>query len=319
MFDYFDYIHESSQEDIDDVDLIYNETDLALAEFDSYVQEGVGLKIAVGLGIAVLLGTLIAVIIKVFGNRSDNKTNQAAKTALTFIERCERAGIKTITVEGTHLNLDKLSGIIMNDKYAIFYIVQSVVIFSNDCQILFALTDQEFKNKKLNEMYDHLKTIKKVLDDNYGKTISDVKDLFVETETIETDYVHLSINTLRGERKKILQITKKMNQYREKIKKEYNGLPEKHMKLFEEISTKISSIILELDKNIFDTFKMIIESSIKALKEKGQYKDGESLSFEHPIGKEIDKIFGDDTTYVYDPKHYNSTLDEMKISDERDD
>jgi hypothetical protein len=319
MFDYFDYIHESSQEDIDDVDLIYNETDLALAEFDSYVQEGVGLKIAVGLGIAALLGTLIAVIIKVFGNRSDNKTNQAAKTALTFIERCERAGIKTITVEGTHLNLDKLSGIIMNDKYAIFYIVQSVVIFSNDCQILFALTDQEFKNEKLNEMYDELETIKKVLNDNYGKTISDVKDLFVETETIETDYVHLSINTLRGERKKILQITKKMNQYREKIKKEYNGLPEKHMKLFEEISTKISSIILELDKNIFDTFKMIIESCIKALKEKGQYRDGESLSFEHPITKEIDKIFGDDTTYVYDPKHYNSTLDEMKISDEEGD
>jgi predicted component of viral defense system (DUF524 family) len=110
-----------------------------------------------------------------------------------------------------------------------------------------------------------------------------------------------------------------MNQYREKIKKEYNGLPEKHMKLFEEISTKISSIILELDKNIFDTFKMIIESCIKALKEKGQYRDGESLSFEHPVAKEIDKIFGDDTTYVYDPKHYNNTLDEMKISNEGDD
>lgn len=319
MFDYFDYIHESSQEDIDDVDLIYNETDLALAEFDSYIQEGVGLKIVAGLGIAALLGALIAVIIKVFGNRSDNKTNQAAKTAITFIQRCERAGIKTITIGEKHLNLDKLSRVIMNDKYAIYNIVQSVVTFALDCQVLFTITTEDIKNEKLNEMYDHLKTIKKVLNDNYGKTISDVKDLFVETETIETDYVHLSINTLRGERKKILQITKRMNQYREKIKKEYNGLPEKHMKLFEEISTKISSIILELDKNIFDTFKMIIESCIKALKEKGQYRDGESLSFEHPIAKEIDKIFGDDTTYVYDPKHYNSTLDEMKISDEEGD
>ena len=316
MFDCFDYIHESSQEDIDD---IMSEYDVALVEFDTYVQEGVGLKIVAGLGIAALLGALIAVIIKVFGNRSDNKTNQAAKTALTFIQRCERVGIKTITIEGKHLNLDKLSGIIMNDKYAIFYIVQSVVIFSGDCQILFALTNEDFKNKKLNEMYDELETIKKVLNDNYGKTISDVKDLFVETETIETDYIDLSINKLRGERKKILQITKKMNQYREKIKKEYNGLPEKHMKLFEEISTKISSIILELDKNIFDTFKMIIESCIKVLKEKGQYRDGESLSFEHPVSKEIDKLFGDDTTYVYDPKHYNSTLDEMKISNEGDD
>ena len=316
MFDCFDYIHESSQEDIDD---IMSEYDVALVEFDTYVQEGIGMKIVAGIGITALLGALIAVIIKVFGNKSDNKTNQVAKTALTFIQRCERAGIETITIKGKHLNLDKLSGIIMNDKYAIFYIVQSVVIFSGDCQILFALTDEKFKNEKLNEMYDYLETIKKALNDNYGKTISDVKDLFVETETIETDYIHSSIDKLRGERKKILQITKKMNQYREKIKKEYNGLPEKHMKLFEEISTKISSIILELDKNIFDTFKMIIESCIKVLKEKGQYRDGESLSFEHPVTKEINKLFGDDTTYVYDPKHYNSTLDEMKISNEGDD
>lgn len=316
MFDCFDYIHESSQEDIDD---IMSEYDVALVEFDTYVQEGIGMKIVAGLGIAALLGALIAVIIKVFGNRSDNKTNQATKTALTFIQRCERAGIETITIRGKHLNLDELSRIIMNDKYAIFYIVQSVVIFSGDCQILFALTDEKFKNEKLNKMYSDLENIKKALNDNYGKTLSDVKDLFVETETIETDYIDLSINKLRGERKKILQITKKMNQYREKIKKEYNGLPEKHMKLFEEISTKISSIILELDKNIFDTFKMIIESCIKALKEKGQYRDGESLSFEHPVTKEIDKLFGTDSTYVYDPKHYNSTLDEMKISNEGDD
>lgn len=316
MFDCFDYIHESSQEDIDD---IMSEYDVALVEFDTYVQEGIGMKIVAGIGITALLGALIAVIIKVFGNKSDNKTNQAAKTALTFIQRCERAGIEAITIGGKHLNLDKLSRIIMNDKYSIFNFVQSVVIFSGDCKILFALTDEKFKNEKLNEMYDYLETIKKALNDNYGKTISDVKDLFVETETIETDYIHLSIDKLRGERKKILQITKKMNQYREEIKKEYNGLPEKHMKLFEEISTKISSIILELDKNIFDTFKMIIESCIKALKEKGQYRDGESLSFEHPVTKEIDKLFGDDTTYVYDPKHYNSTLDEMKISNEGDD
>lgn len=319
MPSYFNYILEASaEEDNEEIDSI-NEMDIILGDFDSYVQEGVGIAVLAGIGIAAALGALIAVIIKVFGNKSDNKTNQAAKTALTFIQRCERAGIEAITIGGKHLNLDKLSGIIMNDKYAIFYIVQSVVIFSGDCQILFALTDEKFKNEKLNEMYDYLETIKKALNDNYGKTISDVKDLFVETETIETDYIHSSIDKLRGERKKILQITKKMNQYREKIKKEYNGLPEKHMKLFEEISTKISSIILELDKNIFDTFKMIIESCIKVLKEKGQYRDGESLSFEHPVTKEIDKLFGDDTTYVYDPKHYNSTLDEMKISNEGDD
>ena len=96
-----------------------------------------------------------------------------------------------------------------------------------------------------------------------------------------------------------------MNQYREEIKKESNSVhvPEKLMTLFEEVSTKISSIMVELDKNMQDTFKMIIESCIKALKEKGQYKDVESLSFGQ-----------DNTTYVYDPKHPTSAPDEMKIS-----
>lgn len=304
MFDYFDYIHESSQEDIDDNDSIYNETDLALAEFDSYVQEGVGLKIVAGIGLAALLGGLIAVIIKVFGNRSDSKTNQAAKTALTFIQRCEQAGIETITIEGKHLNLDKLKGIIMNDKYSINSIVRSVSDFSRECKQLYALFEN-VKNKQLNEMYSRLENIKKTLNDNYGKTLSDVKDLFVETETIKTDSINLSINDLRIGRKNILQATKEMNQYREVIKKESNSVhvPEKLMTLFEEVSTKISSIMVELDKNMQDTFKMIIESCIKALKEKGQYKDGESLSFGH-----------DNTTYVYDPKHPTSALDEMEIS-----
>jgi hypothetical protein len=314
MFDYFDYIHESSSEDIDD-DVIYNEYEMTINEFDLYVQEGIGLKIVAGIGLAALLGGLIAVIIKVFGNRSDNKTNQAAKTALTFIERCEQAGIETITIEGKHLNLKKLEGIVMNDKYSIYNIVQSVSNFSFDCSLLRSLLDN-VKDEQLNRMYSDLENIKKVLIDNYGKTISDVKDLFVETETIGTDYIHLSIDKLRGERKKILFVTKKMNQYREVIKKESNSVhvPEKLMTLFEEVSTKISSIMVELDKNIYDTFKMIIESCIKALKEKGQYKDGESLSFEHPIGKAIDKWFGQDTTYVYDPKHLTSALDEIKIS-----
>lgn len=301
MFDYFDYIHESSQEDIDDVDSIYNETDLALAEFDSYVQEGVGLKIVAGIGLAALLGGLIAVIIKVFGNRSDSKTNQAAKTALTFIQRCEQAGIETITIEGNHLNLNKLHQMIINtDEYSIYGLVQSVADFSRECHNLSGYFEN-VKNEQLNRMYSRLENIKKALDDNYGKTLSNVEGLFMGTEIIKTDYVNSSIDQLRKDRKEILQTTKKMNQYREKIEKESKNVPEKHMELLKEVSTKISSIIMELDKNMYDTFKMIIESCIKALKERGQYKDGESLSFGQ-----------DNTTYVYDPKR---TPDEMKISD----
>ena len=50
MPDYFGYIHEASYDDIDDVDVVYNEMDSSLAEFDSYVQEGVGLNVIIGIG-----------------------------------------------------------------------------------------------------------------------------------------------------------------------------------------------------------------------------------------------------------------------------
>jgi hypothetical protein len=324
MFDYFDYIHESSQEDIDDVDSIYNETDLALAEFDSYVQEGIGIKIVAGLGIAALLGALIAVIIKVFGNRSDSNINRSTKIANTFLDRCERADIKTIVLKEKHIDLEKAVNIIYNQRGDICSLIRKIssVAFSVSRmrEAPSSLADYSgYIQRSQDGIYSDLEKLKTTIDDIYGKSISSISNLFNGSETVDVEYCRLKIERSRRARKELLANTKKLNEYRKQIENNSIVLPKKHMELFEEVSTKITAIILELDNAIYDAFKQIINTCIKALKEKGQYKDGEKLSFEDEMGNAVDKVFKTDTRFVYDPKHYNSTLDEMKISDERDD
>lgn len=110
MPELFGYISDASSNYSDDVytesyldddyyiDDVITEYDLALMEFDQYVQEGVGVKILVGIGIVAVLGGLIALIIKCFsgkeGKSASNKTN-AAKKALTV---AKSNGATTISV-----------------------------------------------------------------------------------------------------------------------------------------------------------------------------------------------------------------------------
>lgn len=291
MFDYFDYIHESSQEDIDEVDLIYNETDLALAEFDSYIQEGVGLKIAAGIGLAALLGALIAVIIKVFGNRSGNNINRSTKIAKNFLDRCLSAGIETIVLEEKHIDLEKgVAMIYFGAKGNICDLIAELADIVLDLVIsppLGAVYDEQgFQERE----YSRLEELKQVIDDTYGKSISSIPNLFKESETVKVEYVSGKILSSREGRKVLLDKTKNLNNLRKDIKDGSDNLPEKLMKLFEEITTKMSAIMLEFDKAIDDAFKQIINACIKALKEKGEYEDGEKLPFSGDL--------------VYDPKQH---------------
>lgn len=82
MPNYFDYIlEESTLPETKNIDLIFNEYDLTMTEFDTYVQEGVGLKILAGVGFAAMLGGLIAVIIELVSGKSDKSTAVKAKKA----------------------------------------------------------------------------------------------------------------------------------------------------------------------------------------------------------------------------------------------
>jgi hypothetical protein len=98
MSNYFDYISEAADssvdelDDFDDVNDVYNEMDATMCEFDSYVQESVGVAIAAGVGGAALLGGLIALIIKCFGSSSSSSASRAAKKAKVVAEQMEKAG-----------------------------------------------------------------------------------------------------------------------------------------------------------------------------------------------------------------------------------
>ena len=97
MPNYFDYMLESADSSIDDMDdcdvadSVYNEMDASMCEFDSYVQEGVGVAIAAVGGAALLTG-LIALIAKCFGNSSSSSVSKSAKELKKAIEEAKAAG-----------------------------------------------------------------------------------------------------------------------------------------------------------------------------------------------------------------------------------
>lgn len=93
MINDFDYIKHVSEEaylepDVDDEDVI-NECDLALCEFDSYVQEGVATKILIGVGIAAALGGLIALIVHICKKNSDKGAKKQAKKTKDNAKKAE--------------------------------------------------------------------------------------------------------------------------------------------------------------------------------------------------------------------------------------
>ena len=78
-----DVYNESQFDDCDivDQDVVYNEMDGTVAEFDTYVQEGLGVaaKILIGVGIAAALAGLIALIIKLYKKKKGKSAAAAAE------------------------------------------------------------------------------------------------------------------------------------------------------------------------------------------------------------------------------------------------
>lgn len=103
MPNYFDYMLESAEIDIEspeDLGLFYNEMDATIAQFDTYVQEGVGVKILIGIGIAAALGGLIALIIKLFSGKSGgNSASTKSKNAKTATQKAKKAGVKKVEIK----------------------------------------------------------------------------------------------------------------------------------------------------------------------------------------------------------------------------
>lgn len=92
---YKDDVYTESQLDDDyDIDDVITESDLALMEFDQYVQEGVGLAIVAGVGIAAALGSLIALIVyicKKKGSKGVKKQAEDTKKAAQQVAKTQGA------------------------------------------------------------------------------------------------------------------------------------------------------------------------------------------------------------------------------------
>jgi hypothetical protein len=98
MPNYFDYIHESSYEDIDDSFEVFNEVDASLAEFDVYVQEGVGVNILIGVGIAAALAGIIALIVKLFSNKNGESAGKKVAKTKNAIRVAMKNGVNYLEI-----------------------------------------------------------------------------------------------------------------------------------------------------------------------------------------------------------------------------
>ena len=99
MPNYFDYIAEEASYDVATPNSVYTEMDLAIAELNYYVQEGVGVKILIGIGIAAALGGLIALIIKLFSNKSGSSASAKTKKTKDAVQQAKSAGVEEIVVD----------------------------------------------------------------------------------------------------------------------------------------------------------------------------------------------------------------------------
>lgn len=85
---YKDDVYTESQLDEDyDIDDVITESDLALMEFDQYVQEGVGLAIVAGVGIAAALGGLIALIVYICKKKGSKGVKKQAENTKKAAEQ----------------------------------------------------------------------------------------------------------------------------------------------------------------------------------------------------------------------------------------
>lgn len=70
-----------------DIDDVITESDLALMEFDQYVQEGIGLKILAGIGIIAAIGGLIAIILKLIRSKDSGSVSNNAKETKKAVDK----------------------------------------------------------------------------------------------------------------------------------------------------------------------------------------------------------------------------------------
>lgn len=170
MSNYFDYISESAEVEInspDDVNEIYNEMDASMGEFDAYVQEGVGLKILIGVGIAAALGGLIALIVHMCKKKGDKgvvkaaeETEKAAKEAQKDPDADKKLQENPHTEKGIKAFIKGLKSGKKKSKKS----KGSATEYQTNSMIFNVSDDEDFYSEALTPSHENIKKYEKALE-----------------------------------------------------------------------------------------------------------------------------------------------------------
>lgn len=193
MSDYFDYImKESTLPESYDIDDVITESDLALMEFDSYVQEGVGMKILIGIGLAALIGGLIAVLVKMLSNSSSTSSSVAIKQAKKSVELAKKYGVKSVRFGGFKQGWLSSEGIKHIEEVCKCEDITCDMI-ENIIGIISSTDDNSYEKNEFNEK------LKTIFDDMMSKVKdANIVDTFSVIEKHSTDEVLETLSERKG-------------------------------------------------------------------------------------------------------------------------
>lgn len=267
MPSYFNYILEASaEEDNEEIDSI-NEMDVILGDFDSYVQEGVGIAVLAGIGIAAALGGLIALIIKLFSNKSGNSVGQETKKAMSILDKAKKAGIKNVVLsecptdkyfkalevalEIADITCDGLDGLLY-------------FLGNPSDELPESIRNMDEKNE--NSVQSHLG----ISYDNYEKNHDQLLENSVKhNANTDIDDIESILKTVRAKGAEFMQRAKRLHDIQDKYKKLGASNPESYRGYDDFFIDRINNyhtMMTTLGKSQSETVTIIEKDILKAMK-----------------------------------------------------
>jgi hypothetical protein len=286
MSNYFDYVlEESIPQNYEEPMTVYNEMDATMCEFDSYVQEGVGMKILIGVGILAALGGLIALIIKCFSNKSSSSASNKTRAAKKALRAASSKGVTELTIsvpiEATQERVEELNK--FGEMYTKFLDeyhdqIQRIIEAKNTDEAI--LTELKSVGKNLLAKKPE---IAKLLNnpEELKKLTSSVVASAKEKVTLEK--AEAAINTTMDGIKKALNVAKASDTRRSLISKTLSklGIEQKATDaIFEKITKKFVSIITNFYNNAEDISDDVIGAVATAINNLGGEETTETTEAE---------------------------------------
>lgn len=285
MSNYFGYIlEESIPQDYEDPNDIYNEMDTTMCEFDSYVQEGVGLKVLIGAGIAVALSGLIALILKLFSDKSEANVSTECRKALSIYEQAKNAGVKQIVLN-------------IYPKRDFFSMTNGILdmteILSDELENF--LTHVAYPETKASSIEEIQSKCDDIIRSRVGCSLEEFLNNFetMFNNSVEA-YRGTDIDTAGGFVKELNKVkndfkgmTKALYNIQDKYKKLKANNPayDKYENYFVNKIDGLRALLKQLGDSVIKVLKAIEDSMLYAIKHKDDLDDFDDVDFDEPASK----------------------------------